>query len=119
MEIIRKKDAPNREYKEEKRIYYMFDEYEFILTEIPAGHKQPWHGHKIIQETNFNIKGKVQVLEKDNTDILRPGDLVVFPPGKYHTIYNNSNSPALILTLKNIPGDKNFRNVFKNDKKIR
>lgn len=72
---IATKEAPSRiDEVGEKRQYYLFRErdpnypLEVIITEVPAGHKQPWHLHKTIDEVTVALFGEVVGLTKNSPD---------------------------------------------------
>ena len=103
MKIIRQKEAkPDKNFKTpEPREYYRHNDFEFIITYLPPSFTQEWHTHQKITEAIYVISGEIVVkTEKENTETLSEGDLVIFEPKETHTICNNSLNEAKILTLK-------------------
>jgi len=120
MKILKEKDVPKREDKGELRHYYLFNDYEIIVTKVPRGHMQLWHSHKLIRETHYLMKGQIEILEEKKTVIMKPGDLVLISPGRAHTLRNRGKSTAYVLTLKTIPNPKPHpRSIFSEDKEIK
>ena len=119
MKILRKKDVPRRENKKEIRYYYLLKENEIIVTELPAHHEQPWHTHKLIQETHYVMQGQIEVIEEGTKSFrASEGDIIILQPGKSHSVKNPSHSPAHIVTLKTVPTNRNYKKVFSEDKSL-
>jgi quercetin dioxygenase-like cupin family protein len=83
-----------------------------ILTEIPPGHIQPFHVHKNCYEITVVEHGEVSYIEddslgnedrqeiKNNSKVLRTGDMVFDDNGKRHTVANFSDAYAKVLTTQ-------------------
>ena len=61
-------------------VYHLFDEFEIHHNIVPAGTKQQWHHHKVIEEALFIVDGKLEARWKEDgalkTQIVQSGDLV-------------------------------------------
>lgn len=96
-----------------------------IITEIPAGHVQPFHTHENIHEFSVVLKGRITVIDsvdlveedkadiKDNGTVLNGGDAVVESPGVRHTVANFSDEPAVFITHQTIRTDAEFEPDWK------
>jgi quercetin dioxygenase-like cupin family protein len=91
-----------------------------IITEIPAGHVQPFHTHENIHEVSVVLKGQITVIDsedlveedqadiKGNGTILNREDVVIESPGFRHTVANFSDQPATFITHQTIRTDAEF-----------
>lgn len=120
MKITTQNEAINKIREDGTNIsYYLFDEYEVHHGEIPPGVIQPWHHHKIINETLYLIEGKVifhylEDGEKKQQEIV-PGN-VVQVENTPHTFSNPFQKACKMLAFRFIPTGVNQREAIKNDK---
>jgi quercetin dioxygenase-like cupin family protein len=88
-----------------------------IVTEIPAGHIQPFHHHEATLETTLVISGEIIAVESDSLteqdcrrmtrdEMLKFGtrlgsqQMVVAEPDVRHTIVNKTEREALLVTIQ-------------------
>ncbi|MGH2967155.1 MAG: cupin domain-containing protein [Solirubrobacterales bacterium] len=104
MEIHRYETVPHELRGAEVRDQYDSEHFRIVVTHIPAGHVQNEHRHTHLYDITWVVDGEVEVSERDGdvvaSAVLRPGDLVVCSPGRFHNIANRSLGPATLLTLK-------------------
>jgi len=120
MRIKRQIDAIIKELEKEIRWYYLFNDFEVIITELEPGDEQNKHLHKKISEIYYVISGEVEFhFEKDYSIeklILKKGDLILFEPGEIHNLKNISNNRAVTITFKKINESSDYSDIFKTDK---
>lgn len=119
MEITKKNDAILKvnPKNNEKRIYYLFPTFEFIVTEIPPFHKQPFHLHEKTIEFVYIIDGEMVAHEGSEKVNLVKGECVCFAPSNlFHTIENPSNEILIVATFKTPHSSISYRDIFRQDK---
>ena len=77
--------------------------YKLRMIEIAAGGHSPFHSHPYEHE-NFVVEGKGQVLINEEWFELKPGDVVLVPPGVEHQ-YRNAGD-KIFKFLCGIPVDR-------------
>ncbi len=123
MQIIRQIDTPSEELGRERRWYYQTEQLRVVITKIPAGHVQNEHRHEKMYDATYILEGEVEVSERIDGQVrhetAKAGDFVVFAPGPYHNIANQSGSEAVMLTLKFVRDPdleaESFRALCKTD----
>lgn len=103
MKILRKNEVAKKKEERELREYYLFpdfDNFEFVITHMPPDRDQKLHGHEEVNEAIYVISGEINVKQNDTEEILKTGDAVLFEKRKLHTITNDSENDARILTIK-------------------
>lgn len=102
-----------------KVIYHIFPEFEIHYNKVPAGTKQAWHHHNVIEEVLYILSGELEAhwKEKDKalSQTVKVGD-VVRVENTPHTFVNSSNSPALFVVFRFVPDGNDKRHIIKNDK---
>lgn len=102
-----------------KVIYHIFPEFEIHYNEVPAGTKQTWHYHNIIEEVLYIFSGELEVhwKEKDKAfnQTVKIGD-VVRVENTPHTFVNSSNNPAIFVVFRFVPDGIDKRHIIKKDK---
>jgi quercetin dioxygenase-like cupin family protein len=88
-----------------------------IITEIPAGHIQPFHHHEATLETTLVVSGEIIAVESDTLteqqcrlmgydEMLKlgrrlgPQQMVVAMPDVRHTILNKTERGAVLVTIQ-------------------
>ncbi|QQR53057.1 cupin domain-containing protein [bacterium] len=120
MKIIERQEAGFREKPEgDKTYYYLFDDYEVMMTEQPPHSEQAWHHHEIIWETIYIVEGELRVLwregDEEKSRMVYAGDLLETEQSS-HTFRNESASVVKLMAIKHIRSDQNYHEVFKSDK---
>ena len=57
------------------------------------------HIHPDYEEATLVVEGHIEAVLEGETRILGPGDLLLAPAGAKHTITNQSDKPAKVLTI--------------------
>jgi mannose-6-phosphate isomerase-like protein (cupin superfamily) len=55
------------------------------------------HHHRLSEEIYFVVKGSGQLEVDGETQLVRPGDAVLIPPGAWHSLENTGTSELRIL----------------------
>jgi mannose-6-phosphate isomerase-like protein (cupin superfamily) len=55
------------------------------------------HHHRVSEEIYVVVKGSGELEVDGETQMIRPGDAVLIPPGAWHTLVNNGSSDLRIL----------------------
>ena len=55
------------------------------------------HYHRVSEEIYVVVKGSGKLEVDGETQMIRPGDAVLIPPGAWHTLVNNGSSDLRIL----------------------
>lgn len=103
MKILRKNEVAKKKEERELREYYFFpdfDNFEFVITHMPHGRHQKPHGHEEVNEAIYVISGEINVKQNGTEGVLKSGDAVLFEKRKLHTVANESENNARILTIK-------------------
>lgn len=117
MEIKRLDEILQRQFGKETRSYHNYDDVRIIVTNIPAGHRQPLHRHRYVSELFYVVEGSVTAVEGDDEWEVVRGESFMFRPSLlYHTIENRTLEDALMLTLKLIPDPELDTSHFINDR---
>lgn len=117
MKVFKRRDITSRSIEEEKRYYYLFPDFEFIISIIPQKYHQDYHRHNKVREFIVVLGGEIQVQEGDRTQKLIIEEAVLFEPSKkFQRVSNLSNKTAITATIKTIHSELDYRNVFKKDK---
>lgn len=100
-------------------LYYLFDEYEVHYDILPPGCHPEMHRHEKVLEAILILEGELTIEWKEGdevkSDILRSGDMREGGT-EMHTIFNNTDQPVRMITVKIIPEGKNKHEIFLNDK---
>lgn len=121
MKIIRKSDAIHTIREEDNLdvLYHLFDDYEIHIATQQPGTRQPWHYHEVIAETFVVLDGELTLEWKEDdeikSEVVTAGD-VIESETTSHSMVNNSDAPARLLTVKRMKTDENYRDIFKSDK---
>jgi quercetin dioxygenase-like cupin family protein len=120
MKIVRFNDALLRKLDLEKRQYYLFNDFELIVTELLPGDQQASHYHKKILEAYYIIAGSIEFYIKSDEMkgffVLKKGDAIVFYPNEAHSLKNKFGEIAITLTIKKFYDSNDYKNIFKSDK---
>ena len=104
MNVTRAESAPRRMLGGEVRTDYLGDFFKLVVTEIPPRHEQRLHHHDVLYDIAYVVAGQViavGTVDGGTTEVsLAAGDLVEFRPPGPHTVRNDSNQLATMLTLK-------------------
>ena len=122
MQIISRKAGILVEKEEgTKVIYHIFPEFEIHYNEVPAGTKQAWHHHDVIEEVLYILSGELEVhwKEKDKAfkQTVKVGD-VVRVENTPHTFINSSSGPAVFVVFRFVPDGVDKCHIIKNDKRF-
>ena len=120
MQIISRSDGISVEKEEgTKVIYHIFPEFEIHYNEVPAGTKQAWHHHDVIEEVLYILSGELEAHWKEKgkafKQTVKVGD-VVRVGNTPHTFINSSNGPAVFVVFRFVPDGADKRHIIKNDK---
>ena len=103
LKVLRRSDVPSKGTEGEVREYYFFDgfdEVELIITHVPPQFRQEMHGHRLVNEIHYVIKGQIVAIEGESEVLLKEGDSVLFEKGHLHTVENLSGETSIVLTIK-------------------
>src|SRR5689334_11709219 len=64
---------------------------------VGPGSKTTPHYHKVTEEIYYILLGAGEMIIGDQTRRVAPGDAIAIPPGKVHTIFNDSREPLVFL----------------------
>ncbi len=122
MKILKRESAIRAQKSDGTNIfYYLFNEYEIHFNELKPGCIQPWHHHQTIWESLYVIEGELVIKWKDRDDTFEqaiyPGTVIEFENSS-HSLTNQTQKLVKFLVIKQILSNKNYRDIFKNDKII-
>src|SRR5437660_7104135 len=96
-------------------VRFMIDGHEaderFSLVEHPMSARAlaaPLHRHTREDEYSYVVEGRVGALLGDQVVVGGPGDLIFKPRGQWHTFWNASDEPALLLEIISPAGFERF-----------
>ena len=101
--------------------YFIFDEYEIHLNNLPPHSIQEWHKHNSIEEVIFVISGKLKILwkEAEQTECrIVSENSIVRVKNSIHTLENESDEDVRFLVYRMVPDGVDKRNIIKNDKEL-
>lgn len=120
MKIVRSDKSIFKKFNKENRKYYLFNDFEIIVTELEKGDIQKPHSHNKVLEIYYIVSGTLEFYfsnnETEKNIILGRGDVIVFYPGEIHGIKNNGRTKAVTITFKKIYENSDFSDIFKSDK---
>ncbi|WP_243129528.1 cupin domain-containing protein [Clostridium sp. HBUAS56017] len=99
--------------------YFIFDEYEIHLNNMPPNSIQEWHKHLTIEESLLVTKGEVSVKWRDDKREYSKKvtkDMIVRVKDSIHTIENITNEWAKFVVFRMVPSGESKRDIIKNDK---
>ena len=123
MLVYRNDEAQTRYYGDEKRVGILGDCARWSVTEIPPRRKQNAHRHKYFTEILYVVRGTLRLYEWDHEELhsqlVYNGDLVIFTPGNYHKLSNESDELTVLHTVKIITDSsiipQKFRQLINQD----
>jgi len=102
-----------------KVIYHIFPEFEIHYNEVPAGTKQAWHHHDVIEEVLYILSGELEAHWKEEgkafKQTVKVGD-VVRVENTPHTFVNSSSDSVFFVVFRFVPDGTDKRHIIKNDK---
>lgn len=101
--------------------YFIFDEYEIHLNNLPPHSIQEWHKHHNIEEVIFIISGKLKILWKEGEQTesrIVSENSIVRVKNSIHTLENESDEDVRFLVYRMVPDGVDKRNIIKNDKEL-
>ncbi len=90
------------------------DKFEFVVVRWPAGNKGAMVAHKEKEQTFFVLSGSGSVTIGDETESVKPGDIVFVPRNTPHTT-EAGREPLTYLCLNSLivpPADKSFDEMY-------
>jgi uncharacterized RmlC-like cupin family protein len=120
MKIITRKEGIFVKKEEgTKVIYHIFSEFELHYNEVPAGTKQLWHHHEVIEEVLYILSGKLEVHWREGSEEfseqVEVGD-VIRVENTPHTFTNPSKNVCTFVVFRFVPNGVNKQEMIKNDK---
>lgn len=101
--------------------YYLFDEYEIHINNIPPNTTQEWHKHSVIEEVILVTKGEL-VLSWLENGIKRYKKIyenqLVQVKQSIHTFSNKGNFNTTFIVFRLVLDGKDKRDIIKVDKEI-
>ncbi len=99
--------------------YYIFPEYELHHNILAPGAVQPWHHHRLIEETLLVTSGQLEARWLADgvmrSRVLHAGDIARVEDTP-HTFVNASTEPATFLVARLILTGHDKRELIRNDK---
>ncbi|HEX6541827.1 MAG TPA: cupin domain-containing protein [Ktedonobacterales bacterium] len=99
--------------------YYIFPEYELHYNVLEPGTVQPWHHHRLIEETILMTSGQIEARwladGKMRSQVMHAGDIARVEDTP-HTFVNTSTEPATFLVVRLILTGQDKRDTIRNDK---
>ena len=75
---------------------------------------EKWHKHETTSQIIFVIDGEIEVLSKNNTEIINKDEFIVIPAGEWHKVSPKTKTTKL-LVIKYRESNINIINELKND----
>jgi len=102
-----------------KVVYHIFPEFELHYNEVPAGTKQLWHHHDVIEEVLYILSGNFEAHWRENDKELSKqvevGD-VIRVENTPHTFINSSKNVCTFVVFRFVPDGIDKQEIIKNDK---
>jgi quercetin dioxygenase-like cupin family protein len=101
--------------------YFIFDECEVHLNQIPPHSIQEWHRHKIIDEIVVVTKGEICIKWQENSELksqIARKNSIVRVKNSIHTITNLSNDWAEFTVFRMVPTGEVKSTIIKKDKEM-
>jgi quercetin dioxygenase-like cupin family protein len=73
-------------------------------VQYEPGKQVPWHAHEDTEQVMFILDGEVEMTIEEETQTLRPGDVVVVNRGLHHKLYS-SGGVTFMEALAPVPLD--------------